>query len=88
MSRSSQHPSFTPAESDEAYFEKIPASFMVPFKLLHHEKMNYREIEEQTGLPPGTVRSRIHRAREMIRRMRAEDAVKNETWQRPMEQRA
>lgn len=84
MSRSSQHPSFTLAASDEVYFAKIPATFLVPLKLLHHEKMNYREIETQTGLPPGTVRSRIHRAREIIRGLRADDEARNETWQEPL----
>lgn len=83
MSRSSQHPSFTLTESDTAHLAKVPAPFLVPFKLLHHEKMNYREIEAQTGLAPGTVRSRIHRAREIIRGLRAEDEVKRETWQAP-----
>lgn len=84
MSRSSQHPSFTLAASDTAYFDRIPALFLVPLKLLHHEKMNYREIETQTGLAPGTVRSRIHRAREMIRGMRAVDEARAETWQAPI----
>jgi DNA-directed RNA polymerase specialized sigma24 family protein len=84
MSRSSQHPSFTLAASDAAYFDKIPAAFLVPLKLLHHEKMNYREIEQQTELAPGTVRSRIHRGREIIRRLRAEDEARNETRQEPI----
>lgn len=79
----SQHPSFALAESDARYFDKIPAEFLKPLKLLHHEKMNYRKIEQQTALPPGTVRSRIHRGREIIRRLRAEDEARNETWQEP-----
>jgi DNA-directed RNA polymerase specialized sigma24 family protein len=45
--------------------------------------MNYREIERQTGLPAGTVRSRIDRARKIIKRLRAEDEARNETWQGP-----
>lgn len=69
----SQHPSFTLAEGDMLYFGKIPSSFLKPILLLHHEKMNYREIAVQTGLPLGTVKSRIFRAREMIRKLRADN---------------
>jgi len=76
-----QHPSFDLVESDARYFDKIPAPFLVPLKLLHHEKMNFSEIAQQTGLPGGTVRSRVHRARAIIRRLRAEDVARNETWQ-------
>jgi RNA polymerase sigma-70 factor (ECF subfamily) len=31
------------------------------------EEMSYEDIGEVTGLPPGTVKSRIHRARAMLR---------------------
>jgi DNA-directed RNA polymerase specialized sigma24 family protein len=82
--RQSQHPSFALVESDAAYFGKIPAQFLKPLKLLHHEKMNYREIAQQTELPAGTVKSRIFRAREIIRQLRAEEAARNETWQEPV----
>jgi DNA-directed RNA polymerase specialized sigma24 family protein len=82
--RQSQHPSFTLAESDAAYFSQIPAAFVKLLKLLHHEKMNYVEIAQQVELPAGTVKSRIHRAREMIRKLRAEDEARNETWQEPV----
>lgn len=81
--RQSQHPSFTLAESDAAYFGKIPAQFLKPLQLLHYEKMNYREIATQTELPAGTVKSRIFRGREIIRKLRAEDKARNETWQEP-----
>ena len=82
--RQSQHPSFTLAESDAAYFGKIPPSFLKLLKLIHYEKMNYREIAVQTELPAGTVATRIFRAREMIRKLRAEDEARNETWQEPV----
>jgi len=82
--RQSQHPSFTLTEADAAYFGRIPAAFLKPLKLLHHEKMNYREIAQQSELPTGTVKSRIFRAREIIRQLRAEDAARNETWQEPV----
>ncbi len=82
--RQSQHPSFTLAESDAAYFSHIPAPFLVPLKLIHHEKMNYVEIARQIGLPEGTIKSRVHRARRIIVRLRADDEARNETWQEPV----
>jgi len=82
--RQSQHPSFTLAESDAAYFSQIPAPFLTLLKLIHYEKMNYREIATQTDLPAGTVKSRVFRGREMIRKLRAEDEARNETWQEPV----
>lgn len=82
MNTRSQHPSFNLLESDRPYLEHIPADFLKLLLLLHHEKMNYREIEQQIGIPAGTVRSRIHRAREIIRHHRAINAPK-ETRQAP-----
>lgn len=83
MSAKSQHPSFTLAESDAAYFDKIPARFLKLIKLLHHEKMNYREIAQQAAIPMGTVKSRLNRARQIILRLRAEDEVRREVFQQP-----
>lgn len=82
--RQGQHPSFTLTEDDAAYFSQIPASFLKLLKLIHYEKMNYREIAQQTDLPAGTVKSRIFRARDMIRKLRAADEARSETWQEPV----
>lgn len=79
----SQHHSFTLSEADTAYFNRIPPAFLKLLKLLHYEKMNYVEIARDTQLAPGTVRSRIFRAREMIRRLRAEAEASAETFQQP-----
>lgn len=76
-----QHPSFDLLESDAAYFSSIPSAFLVPLKLLHHEKMNFVEIAGQIGVPVGTVKSRITRGRQIIRRLRTADEARNETWQ-------
>jgi DNA-directed RNA polymerase specialized sigma24 family protein len=81
--RESQHPSFTLAESDEAYFVQVPAQFLKLIKLLHYEKMNYAEIATQAGIPLGTVKSRIFRGREIIYRLRAESEVHREVFQQP-----
>ena len=80
----SAHPSFTLTEADEAYFGHIPVQFLKLLKLLHHEKMNYCEIAQQVELPRGTVATRIFRARQIIKRLRAEDEARNETWQEPV----
>ena len=83
VNRSEIHtPSFTLAETDVKYFAKIPPACLKVLKLLHHEKMTFAEITQQTGWPSGTVRSRIHRAREIIRRLRLADQPP-ETMQEP-----
>jgi predicted transcriptional regulator len=79
----SQHPSFILNESDAVYFHKIPKPWLKLLKLLHHEKMNYREIAEQVSLPPGTVASRIFKARNIIKLLRAADEAASETFQEP-----
>lgn len=79
----SQHPSFTLTESDAAYFCEIPRAWLRLLLLLHHEKMNYHEIAQQTGLPRGTVATRIFKARNIIKRLRAADEAARETWQEP-----
>lgn len=79
----SAHPSFTLTESDEAYFDDIPRAWLKLLKLLHYEKMNYREIAQQAGVPQGTVSRQIFRARQIIKQRRAEDEAASETWQQP-----
>jgi DNA-directed RNA polymerase specialized sigma24 family protein len=66
----SQHPSFDLLESDAPHIKKLPAIFSKPILLLHQEKMNYAEIAADTNLPLGTVKSRISRGRDIIRRLR------------------
>lgn len=68
--RASQHPSFDLLPTDEDHLAKLPRIFSDPIKLLHLEKMNYEEIARDKNWPIGTVKSRIFRGREMIRRAR------------------
>lgn len=70
MNNRSQHPSFALAKADLPYLDKLPAYFAKPIKLLHFEKMNYAEIAADLAIPLGTVKSRIHRGRAAIQRMR------------------
>lgn len=79
----SQHPSFTLTESDASCFSEIPPSWLRLLLLLHHEKMNYLEIAQQTGLPRGTVATRIFKARNIIKQFRAAAEAASETWQAP-----
>lgn len=71
----SPHPSFVLRATDVPYLEKLTPDQLKAIKLLHHEKMNYEEIARDTGWPPGTVRSRIHRGRAIIRQARLDAAV-------------
>lgn len=50
-----------------AAIERLPRSFREPFALRELEGLDYAEIAEQLGLAPGTVRSRIHRAKALLR---------------------
>jgi RNA polymerase sigma-70 factor (ECF subfamily) len=48
---------------------KIEPSFRECLVLRDVEELSYEEIGEITGLPPGTVKSRIHRARAMLKEL-------------------
>jgi RNA polymerase sigma-70 factor (ECF subfamily) len=48
---------------------KLEPSFRECLVLRDVEELSYEEIEEITGLPAGTVKSRIHRARGMLREL-------------------
>ena len=54
------------AEVEEA-LAKVPADFRMAVILSDIEGMSYQEIADATGVPIGTVRSRIHRGRRMLR---------------------
>ena len=47
--------------------ELLPLHYRSVVTLYHLEEFNYREIEEITGMPEGTVKSYLHRARQLLK---------------------
>jgi RNA polymerase sigma-70 factor (ECF subfamily) len=48
-------------------FERLPRDFQVPVVLADVEEFSYREIAEMLQIPLGTVMSRLHRGRKLLR---------------------
>lgn len=51
-----------------AMIDALPEELRVPLVLSAFEELNSREIGRVLGIPEGTVRTRLQRAREMLRR--------------------
>jgi RNA polymerase sigma factor (sigma-70 family) len=47
--------------------EGLPATYQTLITLFHHESMTYAELSQITGLPEGTVKSSLFRARKMLK---------------------
>lgn len=47
--------------------EQLPMSYQTVLTLYHLEEFSYHEIEEITGMPEGTVKSCLNRARKQLR---------------------
>jgi RNA polymerase sigma factor (sigma-70 family) len=58
----------------EAAIEKLPPSFRETLVLRDLQGLDYRQIAEVTGVPIGTVMSRLARARQRLMTMIAKDA--------------
>jgi RNA polymerase sigma-70 factor (ECF subfamily) len=50
-----------------AALERIPRDFQVPVVLADVEELSYREIADALRIPLGTVMSRLHRGRKLLR---------------------
>lgn len=55
----------------ERSLARLSEEFRTPF-LMHHEGFKYHEIAEHMRIPVGTVKSRIHQARQRLQAMLAE----------------
>lgn len=51
----------------DAVVKKLPSAYRELIVLRHTQDLSYDEIAEVTGLPLGTVKNRLFRAREMMR---------------------
>lgn len=63
----------------EAALAALPEEFRVPVVLCDIEQLTYEEIGATLGVKLGTVRSRIHRGRALLRRALAERAPRGAT---------
>lgn len=58
-----------------AAIDKLPEHYRVILILRHHDQLSYDEIAQKLEIPLGTVKARIHRAREGLREILQNDAV-------------
>lgn len=47
--------------------DQLPAQYKMVLTLYHVDQMNYQEIETVTGMPEGTVKSYLFRARYLLK---------------------
>ncbi len=47
--------------------EILPPIYKTLITLFHHESMSYTELSQITGMPEGTVKSSLFRARKMLK---------------------
>lgn len=59
----------------ESVVKALPAAYRELIVLRHSQDLTYEEIVEVTGLPLGTVKNRLFRAREMMRQLFIERGV-------------
>ncbi len=50
-----------------AALERLPKDFQIPILLADVEELSYREIADAMEIPMGTVMSRLHRGRKLLR---------------------
>ncbi|MBS1489911.1 MAG: sigma-70 family RNA polymerase sigma factor [Bacteroidetes bacterium] len=70
ISQDNPHEALEDSDIESAVFkliEKLPAQYRVVLTLYHLEDMNYAEIGEATGMPEGTVKNYLFRARQLLK---------------------
>lgn len=60
-------PQFVTEEEVLSALERLPRDFQVPVILADIEELSYNEIAEALNIPKGTVMSRLHRGRKLLR---------------------
>ena len=64
-------PGFVPRNEKMQKLEKgiaaLPEHYRIMLVLRHQEDLSYEEIADSLSIPLGTVKARIHRAREMLK---------------------
>jgi len=61
--------------------EKMPVHFRVAVTMYHLEEMSYDEIAQVTGMPLGTVKSHLFRARKVLKDRLTEKYQLKDIWQ-------
>ena len=57
--------------------DRLPSQYKTVLSLYHLEEMGYKEIVEITGLPEGTVKNYIFRARKMLKKIMSKSELMN-----------
>ena len=65
----------------QAEMEHLPPQYRALLTLYHLDEMAYEEIVEVTGLPMGTVKNYLYRARRMLRDRLAKKYRTEDIWQ-------
>ncbi len=60
-------PQFVTEEEVQAALNRVPKDFQIPVVLADIEEFSYNEIAELLNIPRGTVMSRLHRGRKLLR---------------------
>jgi RNA polymerase sigma-70 factor (ECF subfamily) len=68
------------SEIVKAGIEKLPTVYKTLITLYHHEELSYEEIGEITGLPSGTVKSYLFRARKELKNDLLGQYKKEDLW--------
>ena len=64
--------------SIHALIDKLPAKYRAVITLFYLQELSYQEIAEVTGLPIGTVKTHLFRAKEILRRAMEDEELRGE----------
>lgn len=58
-----------------AAIDRLPASYRSPIVLRYYNELAYKEIAEILSLPEGTIKTRIHRGKMLLKQVMEKDGV-------------